>query len=60
MEAAGAEYVAAADSSCLMHIDGVLRRRKLKARTIHLASILAKTGATTGRELATPSSQAVP
>jgi len=45
IEASGAEYVTATDSSCLMHIDGILRRRQSKARTIHLASILAQTGA---------------
>ncbi len=41
IEASGAEYVTACDPSCLMHIDGVLRRRKSAARTIHLAGILA-------------------
>src|SRR5712692_6114279 len=41
--ASGAEYVTATDTSCLMHIDGLLRRRKSRARTIHLASILAQT-----------------
>jgi L-lactate dehydrogenase complex protein LldE len=45
IEASGAEYVTAADSSCLMHIEGILRRKKAKARTIHLASILANTAA---------------
>jgi L-lactate dehydrogenase complex protein LldE len=39
--AATADYVTAVDSSCLMHIDGILRRRNDSARTIHLASILA-------------------
>jgi L-lactate dehydrogenase complex protein LldE len=43
IEVSGAEYVTALDSSCLMHIDGILRRRSLQARTIHLASILAQT-----------------
>lgn len=42
IEASGAEFVTATDSSCLMHIDGILRRRKAGARTIHLASILAQ------------------
>ena len=42
IEASGAEYVTALDSSCLMHIDGILRRRASQARTIHLASILAQ------------------
>jgi L-lactate dehydrogenase complex protein LldE len=40
--ASGAEYVTSIDGSCLMHIEGVLRRRKDRARTIHLASILAQ------------------
>jgi L-lactate dehydrogenase complex protein LldE len=45
IEKSGAEYVTAADSSCLMHIEGILRRKRSKARTIHLASILAQTAA---------------
>ncbi|HYY69225.1 MAG TPA: (Fe-S)-binding protein, partial [Terriglobales bacterium] len=43
IEKSGAEYVTASDSSCLMHIEGILRRQNSKARTIHLASILAQT-----------------
>jgi len=43
IEKSGAEYVTAADPSCLMHIDGILRRKNAKARTIHVASILAQT-----------------
>jgi L-lactate dehydrogenase complex protein LldE len=43
IENTGAEFVTAADSSCLMHIDGILRRKKSNVRTIHLASILAQT-----------------
>jgi len=45
IEKSGAEYVTAADPSCLMHIEGVLRRKKSNARTIHVASILAQTTA---------------
>ena len=45
IEKSGAEYVAAADSSCLIHIEGILRRKKSKTRAIHLASILAQTAA---------------
>jgi L-lactate dehydrogenase complex protein LldE len=41
----GAEYCVAVDDSCLMHIGGVLRRRRLGPRTIHLAELLAHTGA---------------
>lgn len=37
----GAEFVTAIDPSCLMHVQGVLDRKQAKARTIHLASILA-------------------
>lgn len=45
-EASGAEYVASNDPSCLLHIDGILRRRNSRVRTIHLANILARTTAT--------------
>jgi len=45
IEKSGAEYVTASDPSCLMHIEGILRRKKSKAHTIHLASILAQMGA---------------
>ena len=41
IKATGAEFVTAVDSSCLMHVEGMLRRRGDQARTIHLASILA-------------------
>jgi L-lactate dehydrogenase complex protein LldE len=37
----GAEYVTAIDPSCLMHIQGIMGKRGDKAKTIHLASILA-------------------
>lgn len=43
----GAEVMAATDASCLMHMEGLLRRRKLPLRTMHVAEIL------TGRELPT-------
>jgi L-lactate dehydrogenase complex protein LldE len=43
-EKSGAEYVTSTDASCLMQVEGVLRRRNSPARTIHLASILAHTG----------------
>lgn len=42
-ESSGAEYLTATDPSCLLHIDGILRRRNSKVRTIHLAGILAQT-----------------
>ena len=41
IEASAAEFVTATDVSCLMHIDGGLRRRGSRVRTIHLAEILA-------------------
>lgn len=43
-EASEAEYLASNDPSCLMHVDGILRRRNSRMRTIHLANILARTG----------------
>lgn len=41
IKATAAEFVTAVDSSCLMHVEGMLRKRGDRARTIHLASILA-------------------
>lgn len=41
IEASDAEVVTATDASCLMHIDGGLRRRKSSVRAVHLAQILA-------------------
>jgi L-lactate dehydrogenase complex protein LldE len=38
----GAEYVTAIDSSCLLHLDGILKHRNLPVKTIHLAGILAQ------------------
>ena len=37
----GAEFVCACDSSCLMQIDGGLRRRGSAIRAVHLAEVLA-------------------
>jgi L-lactate dehydrogenase complex protein LldE len=48
-ESCGAEYVTATDPSCLLHIDGILRRRKSTVRTIHLAGILAQTASAAER-----------
>ncbi len=42
IDATRAEYVIASDSSCLLHLEGILRRRKSGVRAIHLASILAQ------------------
>lgn len=41
IERSGAAFVASTESSCLMQIDGILRRRKSQVRAIHLAEILA-------------------
>jgi L-lactate dehydrogenase complex protein LldE len=37
----GADYIVSNDSSCLMHIQGLLDRQGKKLKTIHLAEILA-------------------
>ena len=39
----GAQYVVSSDSSCLMQIDGYLRRQNLPIKTISLAEVLAAT-----------------
>ncbi len=39
----GAEVLVAGDSSCLMHIGGLLTRQRSGVRTVHLAEILAAT-----------------
>jgi L-lactate dehydrogenase complex protein LldE len=36
----GAEYIVSNDSSCLMHIQGLLSRQKSPVKTIHLAEVL--------------------
>lgn len=41
----GAEYCAALDNSCLMHLGGAMHRQTLGMKTIHLAQILASTEA---------------
>jgi L-lactate dehydrogenase complex protein LldE len=38
-----AEYVVAADNSCLMHIGGALHRQRAGVRTLHIAEVLAQT-----------------
>jgi L-lactate dehydrogenase complex protein LldE len=42
IEASGAEFVVSCDPSCLLHIEGVLRRHRSKARAIYIASVLAQ------------------
>ena len=39
----GAEYLVSNDSSCLMHLQGLLSRQNQKLKTVHLAEILAST-----------------
>jgi L-lactate dehydrogenase complex protein LldE len=41
VEASGAEVLTSADTSCLMHIGGLLSRRQSPVRVMHLAQILA-------------------
>ena len=36
----GVEYITSADSSCLMHLEGILRRKKSHIQIKHLAEIL--------------------
>lgn len=38
--ATGAEYITGADSSCLMHMEGIIKREKLSIKTIHVTQIL--------------------
>ena len=36
----GAEYIISTDLSCLMHIDGYIKKKQLPIKTIHLADVL--------------------
>ena len=36
----GAEYITATDTSCLMHLEGIIRRNNKPLKTIHIAEIL--------------------
>ncbi len=38
----GAEYITGADSSCLMHMEGIIRREHLPIRTMHIVEILSQ------------------
>jgi L-lactate dehydrogenase complex protein LldE len=42
--AAGAEYLVANDSGCLMHLAGLIHRQGLPLKTLHLAEVLAGQG----------------
>jgi L-lactate dehydrogenase complex protein LldE len=39
-----AEYITGADMSCLMHMEGILRRQKSKVKVLHIAEILNASG----------------
>lgn len=39
--ATNAEYIISTDHSCLMHIDGYIKGKKLSLKTIHIADVLA-------------------
>ena len=41
IEETGAEFCVGADSSCLMNIEGYLKSHNMKARTMHIADLLA-------------------
>ena len=45
-----AEYITSTDPSCLMHLEGILRKRNSPIRTIYLASILAQNTGQTGTQ----------
>ncbi|MDR2498958.1 MAG: (Fe-S)-binding protein [Tannerellaceae bacterium] len=36
----GSEFITATDMSCLMHLEGIIRRRKEKVKVVHVAEIL--------------------
>ncbi len=40
----GAEYITGADMSCLMHMEGILKRQKSNVRVKHIAEILNSEG----------------
>ena len=40
IEESSADYCIGADSSCLMNIEGYLRKHNMKARTMHIADLL--------------------
>ena len=45
---AGTNVLTAGDMSCLMHLDGIIRRRKHDMRVMHFAEILAEAIACVG------------
>lgn len=42
IEESGAEYCIGADSSCLMNIEGYLRKNKFRVKTLHITDLLAR------------------
>lgn len=43
IQRSGADWVISGDSSCLMHLGGMMSRRSMRAKTVHLAEVLAST-----------------
>lgn len=39
---ANAEYIVSTDVSCLMHLDGYIKKQDIKLKTMHIADVLAK------------------
>lgn len=39
----GADYVVGFDPSCLLHLDGIIRRQKLPIKTLHIAEVVNRT-----------------
>ena len=39
--ATGARYIISTDHSCLMHLDGYIRKKEMNIKTLHLADVLA-------------------
>jgi L-lactate dehydrogenase complex protein LldE len=39
-ERAGAEVITSVDMSCLMHLDGLIRRNKRPLRVLHVAELM--------------------
>jgi L-lactate dehydrogenase complex protein LldE len=36
----GADYITGSDMSCLMHLEGILKRQKSAVKVVHIAEIL--------------------
>lgn len=50
-EQAGTEVLTAADMSCLMHLDGLIRRQRKPVRVMHVAEILAEATRSRSRQV---------